>query len=276
MRPSIAVCVASALLVSGCGRGPVNRVIWAVGSKPGPAVPQEEIVQESALLQYRLKHVGMSHARVATNGDTILADIPIRDSVDPETLLAYLERRGELDFYAVVEDQSAILDAFRGRPGIAVDRFATAATPDALAPPSDLVLPPGQVLSYGFEDTKWRTWLLDGDVSLRSPGMLSAVASPQPHRDGWEVILKMNPAAARAFEDLTAREIDDRIAVVVDGEVIMTPVVQEKITGGNLVITMAPGAGDSETRAKALVATLQSGVLPAPLRRLSLQRVEHP
>jgi len=60
----------------------------------------------------------------------------------------------------------------------------------------------------------------------------------------------LTPEAARRIEELTAAHVGERVAIVVDGRVVMTPRVRDRIAGGRLEITGPPESELREIRQK--------------------------
>ena len=75
------------------------------------------------------------------------------------------------------------------------------------------------------------------------------------------VSLEFNDEGAKKFGELTARNIGHQIAIVLDGEVLTAPVVNEAITGGRAQITGNRSMEDAEH----LAILLRSGSLPVKL-----------
>ncbi|MGB9608753.1 MAG: protein translocase subunit SecD [Minisyncoccia bacterium] len=76
-----------------------------------------------------------------------------------------------------------------------------------------------------------------------------------------EVGITFNDEGAKIFENLTAKNVGKPIAIFLDGNLIESPVVQEKITGGSAVIT----GKFTIDEAKLLVNRFNAGALPAPI-----------
>jgi preprotein translocase subunit SecD len=53
----------------------------------------------------------------------------------------------------------------------------------------------------------------------------------------WMLILDLNEEDARTFGDWTANHTGERLAMVIDGEVVIAPEIQSAITGGQIQIT---------------------------------------
>lgn len=84
-----------------------------------------------------------------------------------------------------------------------------------------------------------------------------------------QVGLQFNDKGAELFENITERNQDKRVAIFLDGELISAPRVNEKITGGEAVIS-----GDfTVEEAKNLKKRLNEGALPVPIELISQKTV---
>lgn len=75
-----------------------------------------------------------------------------------------------------------------------------------------------------------------------------------------QVSLAFNDQGGTLFEQITERNIGKQLAIFVDDELISSPVVREKISGGSAVIT-----GLTLDEARNLANLLNAGALPAPI-----------
>lgn len=75
------------------------------------------------------------------------------------------------------------------------------------------------------------------------------------------VSVKFNEAGAKLFEQITERNVNKPLAIFVDGKLISSPNVNEKISGGSAVIT----GRFSVDEAQALARDLNTGSIPAPV-----------
>ena len=71
------------------------------------------------------------------------------------------------------------------------------------------------------------------------------------------------------FSDITTANLNKRIAIVLDGQIISAPTVQTAITNGEAIIT----GNFTADEAKALATRLNSGALPVPIKLISQQNV---
>jgi preprotein translocase subunit SecD len=99
------------------------------------------------------------------------------------------------------------------------------------------------------------------------PGADIVDAVPGFDRDGGpDVQLRLNDAGTQALAHLTSTLVNARMAVVLDGKILMAPVVNEPILGGAMIVvghfTVA------ETRRLAIL--MGGGGLPAPVHVLSV------
>lgn len=75
------------------------------------------------------------------------------------------------------------------------------------------------------------------------------------------VNLKFTARGAELFEQITARNVQKPVAIILDDKVISAPTVQQKISGGEAIIT---GVGEIK-EARELAIQLNAGALPVPI-----------
>ncbi len=78
------------------------------------------------------------------------------------------------------------------------------------------------------------------------------------------VSMSFDSVGAKLFEQITAANVQKRLAIILDNNVYSAPVIQQKIAGGNAQIT----GSFSMEEAKDLAIILRSGSLRAPLKML--------
>ncbi len=87
------------------------------------------------------------------------------------------------------------------------------------------------------------------------------------HNNEPYVALSFNTAGARRFGDLTEKHVGEKLAILLDGNVVTAPVIQEAIQGGEAQITLGIGNyADILREAEDLALVLREGALPAALR----------
>lgn len=78
------------------------------------------------------------------------------------------------------------------------------------------------------------------------------------------VSITFSAAGAQIFEDITGQNVNERLAIILDGNIYSAPVIQERISGGNAQIT----GNFTMEEAKDLAIVLRAGTLPAPVKML--------
>ncbi len=141
---------------------------------------------------------------------------------------------------------------------------------------NELTLPPGAKLA--FADVKeadeasarsnvvaWRSYLVQGSRLLGAGDVEGAeVGSDQ---ETAYVTLRLRPSATERFRRATGENIGRRMAIIVDGKVRSTPVLQSEIPGPNLRITMGNSRPEAAlAEASELLAALTGQSSPAPSR----------
>jgi protein-export membrane protein SecD len=84
-----------------------------------------------------------------------------------------------------------------------------------------------------------------------------------------EILLNFNEEGAKIFEEVTARNVGKQLAVLLDGNIITAPVVNERIVGGQAQIT----GTFTLNEAKQIVQRFNAGALPAPITLVSQQTI---
>ena len=77
----------------------------------------------------------------------------------------------------------------------------------------------------------------------------------------WVVNLDMTAEGRKKWSRFTAKNINRKVAIVLDNEVFMAPTIRDKITAGS---TQISGFNDMQ-EAKNIASILKAGELPAPI-----------
>lgn len=136
--------------------------------------------------------------------------------------------------------------------------FEPQADPDAIAQPT----------------TRWRVHLLRTDVDGIDGRSVADAWPATGVYDEPEVGIRFDEAATARLAELTTDHVGDVLAVLVDGEVLMAPVIRDAITGGEVSIHF--GVDGTWERATALALQFRSGALPEPLEERSRQVLPGP
>lgn len=83
------------------------------------------------------------------------------------------------------------------------------------------------------------------------------------------VLLTFNSDGTKLFSDITSQNQGKVLAIILDGQIIETPVIQDAITDGQAVIT----GGFTPEQASELVRQLNYGALPVPISLVNTQTI---
>jgi preprotein translocase subunit SecD len=85
--------------------------------------------------------------------------------------------------------------------------------------------------------------------------------------------MRFGSSDATAFANLTEKNVNKNMAILIDDMVYSAPNINERIGGGRVQISMGGGGNSVMKEAQALAAVLKSGALQAPLRQLYSSQV---
>lgn len=136
-------------------------------------------------------------------------------------------------------------------------------------------LPPGREIAYEeVIDTRTGSpikipYLLKRNAVLTGASLVDARVQIDSQYNQPYVTIKFDKKGARIFEKITSENVNNRLAIVLDNNVVSAPVIQEKIGGGEARIT---GSFTME-EARDLAIVLRAGSLPAPVTILEERTV---
>ena len=112
-------------------------------------------------------------------------------------------------------------------------------------------------------------FVLRDEAFLTGDQLQDATATRDPQFNQPQVLFELNRRGGRAFQQVTRDAIHERIAIILDGNVVSAPVVQDEIRSrGSIDLNNAPMA-----EANDLALVLRAGALPAPLKTMEKRTV---
>ncbi len=189
------------------------------------------VAQSLEVIRKRIDEVGTTEPIIQRQGqDRILVQVPGFD--DSGRLKDLISQTARLTFHMVYPSMTAEQAQAQGLP------------------PGTMVVPSAD----GFNE------LLYEDVALGGEQLVDA--QPAFDQNGQPVVtFRFNTQGAITFGEITSQNVGRRFAIVLDGQVITAPVIQQPITGGTGQIS---GSFTSES-ASDLAVLLRAGALPATL-----------
>ncbi len=108
----------------------------------------------------------------------------------------------------------------------------------------------------------WKKTPLSGAHLTRADADIQSGSTTSTSPASTSVVnLTFNSDGAQLFQEITARNVQKIVAIVLDNQVISAPTVQQEISGGEAVITGL----ESFAAAKELTIELNAGALPVPI-----------
>jgi protein-export membrane protein SecD len=107
------------------------------------------------------------------------------------------------------------------------------------------------------------------NTELTGKNLKRASVQFDPNTSQPQVSLEFDDEGAKFFETITERNVNKQVAIFLDGDIISSPNVNEKITGGKAVIS----GSFNIKEAKLLAQRLNAGALPVPINLIGQQTV---
>ena len=212
-------------------------------------IKKHAVEQSLETIRNRVDQFGVTEPEIIPEGkDRIVIQLPgIKDTARAKNLIG---KTALLEF-KLVDEEHSVEEALRGNvPDGSIVAYESRLDRESGRRSSNPIL------------LKSRT-VLTGS-SLESAKVAIGDRLGEPH-----VSIKFNAQGAQDFERITAENVKKRMAIVLDGAVYSAPVIQDRISGGNAVIT----GSFSMDEAKDLAIVLRAGSLPAPVTILEERTV---
>ncbi|MEE4118158.1 MAG: protein translocase subunit SecD [Paracoccaceae bacterium] len=210
------------------GDGDVLTVALSAAEKE--AMDDRTIQQSLEIIRNRVDEAGTREPSIQRQGERrIVIQVPGIGSADE--LKELIGTTAQLTFHPVI---------------------ASTQDPDTRPGPRELLLP--------SMDEPGRFFVLERRPVVSGEELTDA--QPTFDQNGSPAVnFRFNPTGARAFGDYTLENVGSPFAIVLDGEVISAPVIQDHIPGGSGIIT-----GNFTTEeATQLAVLLRAGALPAEM-----------
>lgn len=106
-------------------------------------------------------------------------------------------------------------------------------------------------------------------ANLSGKDLLKANPSFDPNTGEPIIQLTFNDAGAKKWEEATKRNLNKRIAILLDGQILIAPVVKGVIPNGQAVIS----GGFTAQQTKQIATLLNSGALPTPVKVIAQRTI---
>ncbi|MGE4518790.1 MAG: protein translocase subunit SecD [Desulfobacteraceae bacterium] len=210
-----------------------NKFILRMTEEEVKNIKKLSVAQALETIRGRIDEFGVSEPDIRKQGDNrILIQLPGID--DPQRAKNLIGKTAQLEFKLV--DEKADINN----------------------------LPMTSEIAYQVSDTdnKKVPFILKKRTLLTGEYLTDARVSFDTQFNDPYVSIEFNAKGARIFDQVTAENIQKRLAIVLDGKVYSAPVIQDRISGGRAQIT---GSFTVE-EARDLAIVLRAGALPAPVK----------
>ncbi|MBV9274318.1 MAG: protein translocase subunit SecD [Verrucomicrobia bacterium] len=212
------------------------------------AITPEMQEQAVEVIRKRVDQFGVSEPVISRQGsDRILVQIPGLDTAQIDAAREQLQRVAKLEFRLVHPNNNSLVQQI-----------------DA----GTAITPPGyEILNGKASNGQPERYLVKKRPELTGDKVTGARAGFEQR--GYEVSLTFSSEGGKIFQRVTAQNIGNQLAIVLDGEVISAPVIQTEISNGSAQITGNFTAQEAQSLASALQNPLQTPVAIDETRSVS-------
>jgi protein-export membrane protein SecD len=227
-----------------------------LGQLDGSVKVKDAVDRAIEIMRNRIDQFGVAEPLITKQGDKWIV-IQLPGIKDPQSAKDLIGKTALLEFRIVnsSNEASKVLDLIRDK-GITPAQYRdnSSAYPDIQA-----IMPQDASVFESKEDSRY--YVLD--KALLTGASLTNAKVEFGGQFGQPVVaIEFNREGARTFEEVTERNIQKNLAIVLDGIVQSAPVIRSKIPEGKAVIE---GSFNAES-AKLLATVLRAGALPAPVK----------
>lgn len=246
---------------------------------------RDAAVQATEVVRNRLEAAELD-AMVTSRSDSVIVELSGADAEEVHVVSELVGRHASFEI-RMVDEGSSLVDELELPAGIErhLDTHGSAPHAFLVADDREVLEQLGRdELAFGrvgsWEESfdpareRWRTYAVQ---EARITGVDVADAYVATNPDGTSsVMVTFGARGAQVLDEITRRGVGDRLAIIVNGEVMSAPVIRAPIPGGRAQIQLGRRESVAEALAEAhdLAITLRAGSLPNPLVLESEFRIE--
>lgn len=221
--------------------GKENTLSFMLDSQTVDRVREYAVDQSLEVVRNRIDEFGVSEPIIQRQGkSSVVVQLP--GVTDPDRAISLIGKTAQLKFY-IVDDNVSAQEAEGGN-----------------IPFDDIILYQKQTDAQG--NTIGRVpFVVKKDAVLTGEYLVDAEVSFSNSYNTPIVQFSLDAAGSKLFEEITADNIGNRMAIVLDDNVYSAPVIRSRIPGGSAYIDGI----DTMAEAKDLAIVLRAGSLPAPV-----------
>ena len=234
---------------------PVNSTDFRLTIKPSEALRlrADTLTQSMNTIEKKVNALGLSEASVQSRGGAsenyeLLVQLPGVD--DPARIKQILGTQ-------------AVLQLMEVQSGPFASREEAMTSKNGILPLNSVILPSA---TKGGGPKEY--YILTRTPKVTGRDLRDARAQQSGQSLGWETMFVLTQDAAKRFEQYTGANVGNRLAIVLDGQVLSAPVIKSKISDNGVIEGLS---GHEEAADLAL--NLKSGSLPASVEYLEERAV---
>lgn len=219
-----------------------NIITMGLDNQETERIKTYAVDQSLEIIRNRIDGFGVSEPLIQKQGvNNILVQLP--GVTDPERAINLIGQTAQLRFH-LVDDNADVNAALSGN-----------------IPFDDILLYQKYTDRKTGKVLETVPFVLKREVALTGDYLIEADVRINPQYNEPYVSIKLDPAGSKLFEEITGANVGKRLAIVLDDNVYSAPNLNEKIAGGEAMIS---GNFTQET-ARDLAVVLKAGSLPAPV-----------
>jgi preprotein translocase subunit SecD len=242
-----------ALVVDGAGR-------YRLDGDEVERIKDNAVDQALETIRNRIDQFGVAEPVIHRQAESeIVVQLP--GIKDPKRAIDIIGKTAQLEF-KIVDDKAQVAAEIPSVLNAGEEESVLAAFRERL-PEEDEILFQRVVDPQTGEESKI-PFLINKEALLTGDLLTEARVSIDQRYNEPYVSIRFNAAGSKMFEEVTGAHVQDRMAIILDGNVYSAPVIREKISGGDAQIS---GSFTME-EARDLAIVLKAGALPAPVTML--------
>lgn len=231
--------------------------IYELPDQEKKTIRENAIEQALETIRNRIDQFGVAEPVIHRQAENeIVVQLP--GIKDPKRAMDLIGKTAKLEF-KIVDDESAVVADFPS--------FIPAGTEEMMVEEFASRLPEGESIYFGRRvDAETGVvrkipYLLKNDVLLTGDLLTEARVAFDNFNQPY-VSINFDSAGAKLFEDITGKNVQKRMAIVLDDNVYSAPSIRERIAGGSAQIT----GSYTLVEAQDLAIVLKAGALPVTLK----------
>jgi SecD/SecF fusion protein len=218
-------------------KGGMHLVLRVQTEKLSENAKKDAVMRAMEILRNRIDGLGVGETTIQIQGENqILVQLP--GVTDRDKALSMIGKVAQLEFRLVSDDPTLLTNALKGE------------------------IDPSYELKF-IKGEENRPILIEKATALSGETVADARVDFDQQSFGQpRISLSLNAEGSKKFAAITQENINKRLAIVLDGEVLSAPNIREPILTGNAEIT----GMFTFDEANLLALSLRSGALPAPMQ----------